>query len=237
MTTTRQRTWAAAGVAALLVGGLPALSLAGSAAPCTTPMDGGSWATYGQDLRGHQRQTAEHGIGTGNVASLQQAWITADTGYQSPPPIVSGGCVFINTGGHIEALSLRTGSLVWQSSGADTTGTFAVTVADGRVHVGLDNGGHPKAAAFDVRNGHLLWVSKEIYFGHPTTQESSAIVADGLQVLFTTGPDNDPDAMEGYGILDAATGRVLYKRTTIPPAQLAKGYRGGGVWGTPTVDL
>jgi polyvinyl alcohol dehydrogenase (cytochrome) len=199
-------------------------------------MPGGDWATYGQDLHGAQRQLAEHTIGTSKVAGLTRAWITADTGYQSPPPIVAGGCVFINTGGHIEALDLDTGSLVWQSQGADTSGTFAVMVTNGRVHVGLNNGGKPKAAAFDVTNGHLLWISDEIYFGYPTTQQSSAIVYRGIQVLFTTGPDNEPKAKQGYGLIDAATGKVLYKSTTVPKADIAKGYVGGGVWGTPTVD-
>jgi polyvinyl alcohol dehydrogenase (cytochrome) len=187
-------------------------------------------------LRGAQQQRGEHTIGPANVSGLKRAWITGDTGYQSPPPIVSGGCVFINTDGHIDALDLHTGKLVWQSSGADTSGTFAVTVANGRVHVGLNNGGRPKAAAFDVTNGHLLWLSDEIYFGHETSQQSSAIVYKGIQVLFTTGPDFDPEAVQGYGLIDAATGKVLYKTTTIPQDQIDKGYVGGGVWGTPTVD-
>jgi len=206
------------------------------AAPCTGKMPGGDWATYGQDLHGAERQLAEHVIDPANVAGLQRVWITADTGYQSPPPIVSGGCVFINTAGHIEALDLATGNLVWRSNGADTTGTFAVTVVDGRVHVGLNNDGHPRAAAFDVTDGHLLWQSDDIYFGHETTQQSSAIVYNGIQVLFTTGPDNDIEAKQGYALIDAATGAVLYKSTTIPQDQIDQGYVGGGVWGTPTVD-
>jgi polyvinyl alcohol dehydrogenase (cytochrome) len=228
--------WGAVAATALCSVVVPAVARSATAAPCTQTMSGGDWATYGQDLHGAQDQRAERVLGVHNVASLKQRWITADTGYQSAPPIVSGGCVFINTGGHIEALNLTTGKLVWNSQGADTSGTFAVMVAEGRVHVGLNNNGHPKAAAFDVRNGHLLWTSGEISFGYQTTQQASAIVFDGLQVLFTTGPDFDPKAEEGYGIIDAATGAVLYKSTTIPRAQIAKGYHGGGVWGTPTVD-
>ena len=137
---------------------------------------------------GSQRQDAEDTIGTGNVGRLERRGSPADTGYQSPAPIVSGGCVFINTNGHIEALDLETGETVWQSRGADTSGTFAVTVVDGRVHVGLNNGGRPKAAAFDVTDGQLLWTSDEIWFGYTTSQQASAIVHDGIQVLFTTGP-------------------------------------------------
>ena len=199
-------------------------------------MAGGEWATYGADPHGSQRQDLEDVIGAGNVGGLERAWITGDTGYQSPAPIVSGGCVFINTGGAIEAFDLETGTTVWRSTGADTGGTFAATVVDGRVHIGLNNGAHPKAAAFDVRDGHRLWESDEIFFGYPTTQQSSAIVHDGIQVLFTTGPDFDPQARQGYGLIDAETGQVLHKATTIPTEALEAGYAGGGVWGTPTVD-
>jgi polyvinyl alcohol dehydrogenase (cytochrome) len=231
--------WRPATVAVVVLGvlGVPSLiARADAVATCTGAMPGGEWATYGSDLHGSQRQDLEDTIGVGNVGGLQQAWITADTGYQSPPPIVSGGCVFINTKGHIEAFDLATGATVWRSTGADTSDTFAVTVVDGRVHVGLHNGGRPRAAAFDVTDGHLLWKSDEIWFGYQATQQASAIVHNGIQVLFTTGPDFDPQARQGYGLIDAATGAVLYKSTTIPEADYGAGYAGGGVWGTPTVD-
>ena len=226
--------WLAAASAMLGSSGL----VAGADVPprCTAAMAGGEWATYGADLLGSQRQGLEDVIGVDNVGKLERAWITADTGYLSPPPIVSGGCVFINTDGRIEAFDLETGATVWRSTGADTSDTFAVTVADGRVHVGLNNFAHPKAAAFDVTDGHLLWESDEIYFGHPTTQQSSAIVHDGIQVLFTTGPDFEPAARQGYGLVDAVTGQVLYEATTVPAEDLEAGYSGGGVWGTATVD-
>ena len=212
----------------------PARPAAAKARPAGMP--GGDWGTYGADLHGTQHQKAEKTIGVGNVATLERVWTTGDTGYQSPAPIVSGGCVFINTEGHIDALDLETGERVWRSKGADTSGTFAVMVVGGRVHVGLNNGGKPKAAAFDVTDGHLLWQSKEIWFGYETTQQASAIVHDGIQVLFTTGPDFDPEARQGYGLIDARTGKVLYASTTIPQKDLEAGYAGGGVWGTPTVD-
>jgi len=232
--------WIVAVVAVLTAGFVVPARAESPPAPCTAPMAGGDWATYGEDLHGTQRQLAEDGINAGNVGTLTQAWslgnVAQNSGYQEAPPIVSGGCVFINTGGHIEAHSLATGALVWKSQGADTSGTFGVTVVDGRVHVGLNNNGKPEAAAFDVRDGHLLWVSQPIYFGFPATQQSSAIVYDGIQILFTTGPDFDPAARPGYGLIDAATGQVLYQSTTLPQTYFDQGYVGGSVWGTPTVD-
>jgi polyvinyl alcohol dehydrogenase (cytochrome) len=222
--------------ATLMVVVVPPVVSQAAAAACTKPMAGGDWPMYGRDLAGTQRQDSERTIDASNVGTLVPMWKTPDTGYSSPPPIVSGGCVFINTDGAIVAYDLETGRTVWTSQGAPTTGTFAVAVVDGRVHVGLNNGGRPRAAAFDVSTGKLLWQSADIWFGKDTTQQSSAVVFEGIQVLFTTGPDNDPDAMQGYGLIDAATGKVLYKSTTIPPSDIAKGYHGGGVWGTPTVD-
>src|SRR3954463_12559449 len=144
--------------ATLLVVTVPPVASQAAARHCTKPMAGGDWPMYGRDLAGTQRQDSERTIGSRNVGTLVPTWKTGDTGYSSPPPIVSGGCVFINTGGHIEAFNLRTREPVWRATGADTSHTFAGTVVNGRVHVGLYNGGRPRAAAFDVTDGHLLWV-------------------------------------------------------------------------------
>jgi polyvinyl alcohol dehydrogenase (cytochrome) len=233
--TRRSRLLTAALMAAVVsVGAVPGVARA--AEPCTENRHGGEWARYGQDHRGAQQQLAEQFIGVHNVAELQRLWVTEDTGYQSPPPIVSGGCVFINTGGHIEALDLDTGALVWASTEIDTSGTFAVTVVDGLVHASLRNGGRPQAAALDVRTGALVWKSDPITFSDTAGQQSSAVVYDGIRVLFTTGPDFDPEARQGYALFDAKTGQKLFETTTIPLEDIDAGYAGGGVWGTPSVD-
>lgn len=218
---------------------LPALPLATAdtvAAPCTEDMAGGDWARYGQDQLSQNRQQEETVIGPDTVHGLEQVWTIEGTGYQSAPPIVSGGCVFINDNGRIVAYDLDDGSMVWDADHTDTSGSFAVTVVDGRVHLGRRNGGKPRAAALDVSTGDLLWESEDIWFGYDGNQMASAVVHDGMQILFTTGPDFDPEARQGYAILDASTGETLVKRTTIPEEDLEDGYAGGGVWGTPAVD-
>lgn len=222
--------------------GIPAISAppaANASEPCTGRTPGGDWARYGRDLEGTQRQTEELDIGPGNVDSLVPAWTISGTAdYQNAPVIVSGGCLFLTTGGSVVAYRVATGEEVWRTDPAvaDATGAFAVTVVDGRVHVALPSAGHPRAAAFDVRDGRLLWISDEVSFGYVTNQLASAVVHDGIQVLFTTGPDFDPAARQGYALIDATTGRMIHAATTIPDHELAKGYAGGGVWGTPNVD-
>jgi outer membrane protein assembly factor BamB len=215
---------------------VPATAQTGDS-PCVEQRAGGDWTRYGQDQLGQNRQDAEATIGTDNVASLQQIWSTGDsTGYESAPPIVAGGCVIINSGGRILAMDLDDGTTVWETQGVDTTSGFAVTVVDGRVHAAFPNNGKPHAAAFDVRDGATLWESEDIWFGEPANQLASAVVHDGIQVLFTTGPDFEPAARQGYALLDAATGEILHKQTTLTEDELAQGYNGGGVWGTPNVD-
>ena len=231
---------------------MPALdALADAPLPCSETTAGGDWATYGQDAMGQQHQANETSIGVDNVGQLQQAWKLGiiggsgqepfDTGYQSPPPIVASGCVFLNTGGHIVAYDLATGEQQWASDDTydgvslDTSGTFAVTVVDGRVHANLVNNGSPRAVAFDLHTGHTLWLGEPFDLSTTANQESSAIVADGIQVLFTTGPDFDPTAREGYALYDAATGERLVEHLTIPDTYPGPQV-GGGVWGTPTYD-
>jgi polyvinyl alcohol dehydrogenase (cytochrome) len=233
----------------LVLSALSAADAHAEGGPCEQDMPGGEWAMYGQDFPGTQQQRAEKSIGVDNVADLQQAWhigdVTAHTGYQSPPPIVYGGCVFINhrgssaRSGQILGYDLESGREIWHSDDAvNTNDTFAVTVVDGRVHVGVNSPEGPRAAAFDLEDGHLLWLSDPIVFdgNGDASQQSSAIVFHGIQVLFTTGPDFEPSARQGYALIDATDGSTIAQHTTIPQEQLAEGYSGGGVWGTPTID-
>jgi outer membrane protein assembly factor BamB len=153
--------------------------------------------------------------------------------------MVSGGCVFFTNQGGVEARSLEDGSLVWRSTAVNPplpAAAYAVTVVDGRVFVNWGAGGFAYTAALDVHDGALLWQGGGINFGYQTNQLSSAVVGSGIDALFTTGPDFDPKARPGYALFDAATGTLLHEQTTIPETDLAAGYAGGGVWGTPTYD-
>jgi polyvinyl alcohol dehydrogenase (cytochrome) len=224
--------------AGILVAGLVPIGAASGAGTtdCTKRVAGGDWATYGQSLMGQQRQTAERTIGVSNVGKLQEVWRSDQSVVQSAPPIVAGSCVFLNTNSAIEARDIRTGRLVWRSKGIDTGGTFAPTVVNGRVHLAYVEDGAPHAAALDQKTGKVLWRSRPVYFGYTTGQQASAIVYDGIQLLFTTGPDNDPQAKQGYALIDAANGKILHASLTLPKSDQKKGLVGGGVWGTPTVD-
>lgn len=224
-------------LAGLLVGGAALVpAAAATRGPCSTRLPGGEWPTYGQSLAGQQRQDAERRLGPATVAGLVPVWRAESTAAQSAPPIVAGGCVFLNADGAIEARELRTGRVVWRTSGTSTAGTFAPTVVDGRVHYTTAEAQRPRAVAVSASTGRELWTSEEITFGSPTNQMGSAIVWRGVQLVFTTGPDNDVEAKQGFALVDARTGAVLRKSLTLPQADRDAGLVGGGAWGTPTVD-
>jgi outer membrane protein assembly factor BamB len=236
-------------VALALVGG--ALVAAGaSAAPagCNTraKVPGGDWPTVGGSLAQQNYQRAEKAISRDSVRSMTLKWISAapvNPGQGSP--VVAGSCVFVTGAGVVYALDAVTGKLVWRSGpaplpyagdGGLSYPPMGVTVVNGRVHLGNDNNSAPVGIAYDARTGRMLWRSKTITFGYKATQLSVPKVFDGMQLLFTTGPDFDPHGRPGFALLDERTGRVLSKRTTLTPAMLNEGYAGGGVWATAAID-
>lgn len=232
--------------AAALAGGALVLSGADAAAPgCDTrPAVGGDWPMMGGGLAQTNYQLAEKAISRSTVGSLTLKWVSpAPVNPGQGTPVVAGSCVYVTGLGVVYALDATSGKLMWRTpplpyagDGFLTYPPQGVSVVRGRVHVGSDNGNKPVGLAYDARNGELLWKSKPITFGYKATQLSVPKAFDGIQLLFTTGPDFDAHGRPGFALLDERTGRVLTKRTTLTPAMLKEGYAGGGVWATAAID-
>ena len=206
---------------------------------------GGDWPTLGGNLRQTNFQAAEHVLGTDNVDQLELKWSSGssvDPGQSTPA--VSGNCVFFTGSGHVVALDAATGKLAWKARktlkpGSDSVLTYypqGLTVSGGRVHVDAANGNAPQGNAFDARTGKWLWTSDHVTFGYQATQLSTPKVANGIHVLFTTGPDYNPHGRPGYALLDERTGKILAKHQTTPKKLTKQGYAGGGIWATAAVD-
>ena len=206
---------------------------------------GGDWPTLGGNVAQTNYQTAEHVLNADNVGQLTLKWVSgANVSAGQGTPSVSGSCVYITGTGQLVALDATSGKLVWKAakalkSGGDSVLTYwpqGVSVANGRVHVDAADGNNPDGNAFDARTGKWLWTSDHVRFGYQATQLSSPKVADGIHILFTTGPDYNPDARPGYALIDEKTGKILAKHQTIPAKLTKKGYAGGGIWATAAVD-
>jgi polyvinyl alcohol dehydrogenase (cytochrome) len=258
----RRRRWRrSAGVVAVVVGvssGLgPAEAIGPHRAravaatpPCTSTDPGGSWSLYGRDRANTRTQPDEQGLTPAVAASLAPSWVfsTFDAGEpnQAPingTPVVAGGCVYFGSGGgFVYALDADTGAIIWRTQlpvalkgiGGAIVGSVAV---DGnRLLVVVNQLNAPYAAALDRRTGAVLWSSAPIdTFPGSYTNASAAVFKNLLMVGFSTD-EGDSQGQGGFAILDTATGAILKKTYTVPLADQALGYAGGGIWATPAID-
>ena len=224
----------------------------------TIPTPGGDWRHFGGDITSTRHQKQEKTIAPENVADLEVAWSFANgdgAGYITST-VVAGNCAFFTDEpafgqAWVYAVNVNSGKLVWKSNALPGVkpnpssgvwgGRGAPVVADGRLHVNVTTPDGPDgqaaiATAFDAATGKRLWTSEPISFGYSTNNLSGPGVFDGVHFVATIGPDVDRNAREGFALLDAATGKTLLKRTTVPPEDYERGYVGGGMWTSPAID-
>lgn len=243
-------------VAALTVGAAPsapAVTVPGCG-PAAHP--GGEWRMYGHDLRNSRHQPAERSIGPAEARQLAPAWelnasAEGGSGSFTGTPIIANGCLYVgSTAGWVLATNADTGELVWKTDLSRSINN-SLAVVGGKVYgvSGL------RAFALDQRTGKLVWESDFLDDQDGADVYSAPIVVRFPPKAGTTTPRDlmfvgvsggsaelgDEETrykFRGrYVLLDAATGRILQRRWTIPPKDWEAGYAGGGVWATPAVDL
>ncbi len=218
-------------------------------APCSAqPSGSGEWPVYGHDAANTRSQSAEHALGPAAAGSLQPAWTFSTSsvgdasGLQSTP-VVDRGCVFLgSTNAVVYALNATNGKLVWHRQLPLTSAGFgggivgAPLVSGGRVFVLVDQADSPYVAALSRTTGALLWKSAPIVSGSGYYTNASPELANGFVVAGYSPAEGDPTATGGFALLDPATGAIDKVTPTIPQADQAKGFAGGGLWSTPAYD-
>jgi polyvinyl alcohol dehydrogenase (cytochrome) len=238
-------------VAALACGAawIFAVPATAAAAPCSAAAsNSGEWPVYGHDVANTRSQPLERALGPAQAASLSPAWVfsTASVGdasaFQSTP-VVDRGCVFLgSTNAVVYALDAADGKLVWHRQLPLTSAGFgggivgAPVVSGGRVFVLVDEANAPYVAALDRTSGALLWKSAPIAAGDGMYTNASPVLANGFVVAGYSPAEGDPASTGGFAVLDPATGAIEKVTPTIPPADQAKGFAGGGLWSTPAYD-
>jgi polyvinyl alcohol dehydrogenase (cytochrome) len=248
-----------AALAAALLGALLGVAPAGAAATCAPAEHaGGEWRSYGRDLSNTRHQSAETVIGTGNVGSLQPAWVISTEGVGARgditgTPVIADGCLYIGTNrGWVLALNADTGALVWRASMPGMI-NGSVVVEDGRVYVPFDLTSDTYMAAFDQFTGRRLWQSPRLDPQTGSNIFGSPVYHEGIVFIGISGLAETEDATTRFGfqgsfvLLDARTGAILRKTWVIPPEEWEVedpdgdgdddlGYSGGTIWSTPAID-
>jgi polyvinyl alcohol dehydrogenase (cytochrome) len=180
------------------------------------------------------------------VAKLRPIWSTALKGASRATPVLDGGSLYIpNSNGYLYKIDAKTGAIVREIELAqilDMPGASAskgVAVTDHAIIFGLHNG--PIVVALDKDSGALLWkVTVDDFHGAVITQTPLVhggrvfIGVSGLgEEVAATTPPYDCCGFRGSMVaLDAGTGRILWKRYTVPPH-----FAGGSVWSSsPLMD-
>jgi alcohol dehydrogenase (cytochrome c) len=175
---------------------------------------------------------------TGNVNQLQLVWTRGlESGPQEGVPLVHDGVLYFpNPGDVIQAIDAVSGDLIWEhrrtppedlakyvnqpfiNRNIAIHGNLIIdTTADGALY------------ALDARTGKEVWSTQVLDYKRGVHHTSGPIVADGkvfsgrgCEPLPGTGPDDCVVTAH-----DAATGRELWRRRTIP----APGEKGDESWG------
>ena len=236
---------------------LPPASAAQAQAPCQAPPAADEWPMFGHDLANTRTQEHAGDISPATTPTLGPVW-SFSTGAAfnvfsdlNGTPIVSGGCVYLNTaGGDVVALAAGDGAELWRhhvtldpGTVAGLGGTFVSSpaVTDDAVLTLVNQTGSPYVLALsktpDADGGRrVLWRSEPIVEGEGYYTNATPVVTNGLLLAGFSPAEGDSDERGGITIFDARTGQLLKRVYTIPQDAFQQGYAGGGIWTAPAVD-
>ena len=217
----------------------------------------GDWPGWQKDLRGTRYNAAETEITPSTVAGLTLKWSfvfpdKGDRAHGSQPAVV-GHTLYVGWGdGRIYALDARSGETLWVAEGAASAKAGVLTgpaIADGKVIFGDAKG---NLYALDAGTGRQRW-SVRLGEHEAAMISSSPLVFEGnIYVGVTNGEESETDAAypcctaRGQFVsVSLATGKVRWRRYTLPPAERAGSWpsgaaryepAGAGVWSSPAID-
>ncbi|HET6875069.1 MAG TPA: PQQ-binding-like beta-propeller repeat protein, partial [Acidimicrobiales bacterium] len=238
-------------------------ALSGAPAPgCATAGPGGDWPVYGADPYNTRSQPAETAISAADASHLTPKWVFSGAahggaGAVNSTPVEMDGCVFVGTSaGWVYAIDAATGALVWKrqvpaanpGAGGAIVGSPAVRAGVVYLLVNETSDGSaadgPYVAALDESSGALRWRTPSIATYKGDYTNASPVVMPvpaggaGEAVVFAgfSPPEGDPKGQGGFALVNATSGVVVATTYTVPPADQAKGFAGGGIWSTPAYD-
>jgi outer membrane protein assembly factor BamB len=185
-------------------------------------------------------------IDSANVSKLARAWsrpITSDSEYggYASAPIISGGVIYSqDLNSNVQAIDLKTGSVIWTKTyESPDQGPNGLVVQGGRVYGATTDA----AFALDEQTGEQLWSVTLVRNVHEGIDMAPGY-HDGI-VYVSTVPGDTTQFYKGEGVgilwaLEARTGRRLWHFDTVPEdlwsPENASINSGGGLWYAPAFD-
>ena len=235
----------------------PAGSAVAGAAVGAPDRPAGDWPAWQKDVRGTRYNPAEAVITPSTVGGLTLKWsfVFRDGDSYGSQPAVVGETLYVGSpDANVYALDARTGSTKWVFDRTAIAGPASVrtgpVVADGKVIVG-DTRGY--LYALNASTGHLVW-SLRLADHVATMVTSSALAFDGKVYIGVSSREEGIAADASYPCctsrgqlvsVSLATGTVLWRRYTLPPARRAGTWPNGTaryepagamVWSSPALD-
>ena len=194
--------------------------------------DPADWLNWRRTLDGWGYSPLDQ-ITTENVDRLQLAWSWGlAEGSQQTTPIVHDGVMYLaNPGAIVQALDAASGELLWEYRRETPGGEDGpaggrhrnIAIYQDRIYLNT-NDAH--VVAIDARTSAEVW-DTDVGGGVGFRYTSGSIVADGMVVSGLTGCGRYRDDTCYIVGLDAATGREVWRTSTIA----RPGERGGDTWG------
>ena len=149
-----------------------------------------------------------------------QLWASASGGI-SAQPVIANGVVYV-TYGHIQALDLQTGAILWTGQPLDDWAASGPTVGVNGSAVFQYAGG--TIFAFDTGDGHLLWSTACTFHGANNGDRSPMV----LRGVVYEGAGCAVNATSGTPIWNLPAGRVSFTNDATAGSRIFTGYE----WGT-----
>jgi polyvinyl alcohol dehydrogenase (cytochrome) len=221
----------------------------GKGAPSVTT-ETASWPTNGHDLANTRSNPHETQISADNAHKLAVKWTYTTKGDVSATPAVVGGAAYFpDWGGYLHKVDAGTGRAIWSHRVSDYTGISgslsrtSPTVVGDTLYIG--DATTAVLLAVNATTGELRWSttldshSRAVLTQAPVVH--AGVVYQGVSSTESEAA-GDPDyaccTFRGSAnAIDAETGKVLWRRFTVPDnGGVPGGYSGGAIWGTPAVD-
>ena len=212
------------------------------------------WVGYGRDTAATRYQPNPR-LKTADVPRLKVKWAFSMGGGRYGQPTIIGDHLFVSTGlGHVFDLDAATGCVHWRANiGSNSRTSPIVTRLNGRWMLFVGDQVR-NIHALDAETGKSLWVTNTDK--HPRGRlTGSPAYHDGVIYVPVSSSEETIATVAEYQCctfsgsvvaIEAATGKVLWKTSLLPPPKPTRknaagtqmyGPAGAAIWSQPSLDL